>query len=379
MGWVQELRSGPDWETVTIRREGELLVARVRLWTAAVSALLPIFVLTFDLRQPEAWIGLAGALAMMGVSILFKRLAEGPEPPRLLGLFTTIADVSIVSAGNAAFVLAGQPLAATSGRVYFSIYLLALAFTCIRHDVRLCLIAGATAIVQYTLIVFWALRSIDPAQITSYSAFRWDNQLARLAVLAFATAINVAIVQRGRLFMTAALQDLLTGLANRRYAEARLQEALAIARRARRTLVVAIGDLDAFKGVNDRHGHAAGDEVLRETGRRLREFCRSTDMVARYGGEEFLMAMLDAEADGAVHRIQEFQQAFASTPMVLPNGATVSVTMSIGVASFPRDALTVEELVAVADARMYAAKHAPRAVVYPLRAAPRYRRPLAGT
>ena len=345
---------------MTIRREGELLVARVRLWTAAVAMLLPLYVLSFESHEPEAWIGGAGALSMIGVSLAIRKLAERPEPPPFLGLVTSIVDVSIVSAGNVAFILAGQPLAATSGRVYFSVYLLALAFTCIRHDVRLCVVAGITAMVQYAAIVFWALRTIDPSQLTSYGAFRWDNQFARLAILVFATAINVAIVRRGRVFMTAALQDLLTGLANRRYAEARLDEALAIARRARRTVVVAMGDLDGFKSINDRYGHAAGDEVLREIGRRLREFCRATDMVARYGGEEFLMVMVDADVDGALRRLRDLQAKIGSMPTVLASGATAEVTMSIGVASFPEDGRSVDELIAVADARMYSAKHGRR-------------------
>jgi two-component system cell cycle response regulator len=119
---------------------------------------------------------------------------------------------------------------------------------------------------------------------------------------------------------------------------------------------VAVGDLDAFKTVNDRYGHAGGDDVLRETGHRLREFCRATDMVARYGGEEFLIVMFDADVDGALHRLQEFQDAFAAEPIALRNGATVHITMSIGVSSCPADATNVADLIAIADARMYSAK-----------------------
>lgn len=351
MTWLSGIGSDPDWQTMTIRREGELLVAKVRLWIAGLAALLAL--LSFERGEIEPWIGLGGSLAMIGISLAIRNLAARPEPPPLLGFFTAILDVTIVSAGNAAFILSGNPLAATSGRVYFSMYLLALAFTCIRQDVRLCLVAGITAMVQYVAIVLWALPMIDPAKATSYGPFRWDNQIARLAILGFATAIHIVTVRRGRLFLTAALQDVLTGLANRRYAEARLQEAVAIARRAKRTLVVAVGDLDAFKTVNDRYGHLAGDDVLRETGHRLRELCRSTDMVARYGGEEFLMVMFDADIDGALHRLHEFQNAFAAQPFVLRNGAKVEVTMSIGVSSCPDDAMNVADLIAIADARMY--------------------------
>ena len=332
-----------------------MLLAHVRLGTAAVAALLPLGVIANDLRQPEAWIALASTFALIALSLIIRKLAARPEPPALLGLFTTLIDVSVVSAGNAAFILAHQPLAVTSGRVYFSMYLIALGLSCIRHDVRLSLVAGITAMVQYTLLVFWALRSIDPAQMTSYGDFRWDNQFARLLILGFATAINVAIVSRGRRFMAAALQDLLTGLANRRFAEARLEEALALAGRGGRTVIVAMADLDRFKRINDQYGHAAGDAVLRETGRRLREFYRTSDLVARYGGEEFLIGMFDTDAR-ALHRLDTFQQEFASTPIVLPNGRAVSVTMSIGLASFPHDATTAAELVAIADARMYEAK-----------------------
>jgi len=181
-----------------------LLAASVRVWTAAVAALLPLGNILFQPPDVEPWIALSGAGLAILLGLAVKRVARKPSPPPWLGFFTCVLDVSIVTAANMALVLAGQPLAATGGRVLFSIYLLALAFTCVRQDVRLCIVAGLAAVLQYGLLVAWVVsRSERPvAELASatYGTFRWDNQIARLVILALATAINVAVVRQSRKF-----------------------------------------------------------------------------------------------------------------------------------------------------------------------------------
>ncbi|HYM60575.1 MAG TPA: GGDEF domain-containing protein [Thermoanaerobaculia bacterium] len=346
-------------------REGELLVARARLWVAGILLLIPLSHLAFQGADPEPWVGLGAGIAILIVGTIIKVIAGSTTPPRWLGLVSCLLDVTILSAANAAFVLAGQPLAATSGRVFFCFYLLALSLTCLRHEPWLCVLTGAAAIVQYGAIVIWAASTrglLGPAfASTTYGQFRWDNQAARVAILALATAINVIIVIQTRKYATASIHDLLTGLPNRRYAEARLIEAISMAGRTKRTAVLAIGDLDRFKEVNDRYGHAAGDEVLRHTAGMLGEFFRASDVIARIGGEEFLIFFPETELDGALDRLREFHAAFANRPVILPGplGMT-SITISIGVAAFPVDGGTPAELLARADERLYAAKRAGR-------------------
>jgi diguanylate cyclase (GGDEF)-like protein len=133
---------------------------------------------------------------------------------------------------------------------------------------------------------------------------------------------------------------------------------IAVARRTGRTAAVALADLDRFKVVNDRHGHAAGDEVLRHTGGLLRRSFRANDVIARYGGEEFLIVFPEIDPRVAFDRIERFRASFAAAGPALPVPA--ALTLSIGMAAYPADGETVADLLGRADERLYAAKQAGR-------------------
>lgn len=154
--------------------------------------------------------------------------------------------------------------------------------------------------------------------------------------------------------------DSLTGLRNRRYADEVLAIEVLRARRYRSPLCVLLADVDHFKRVNDEHGHAAGDGVLRGVADRLRETLRVTDVGARWGGEEFLVILAQNDADGAGLVGERWRRAVAGAGFPLPDGREVSVTLSVGVASFAPGIGTGPELVAEADAALYAAKQAGR-------------------
>jgi diguanylate cyclase (GGDEF)-like protein len=119
-------------------------------------------------------------------------------------------------------------------------------------------------------------------------------------------------------------------------------------------------DVDHFKAVNDRHGHAAGDEVLRVLAGRLRVRLRLEDACGRWGGEEFLVLLRDTPADAAEQVAQELL-AVASGDPVRIEGDEVRVTLSIGVARWDGD--SADGLLRCADAALYAAKAAGRAIV----------------
>lgn len=156
------------------------------------------------------------------------------------------------------------------------------------------------------------------------------------------------------------ITDSLTGLRNRRYADELLAIEVLRARRYRSPLSVLMADVDHFKRVNDEHGHAAGDEVLRGVAERLRDTLRATDVGARYGGEEFLVILAQNDAQGAVLFGERWRQAVETAGFPLPGGRQVAVTISVGVASFAPGIGTGPELVAEADAALYAAKQAGR-------------------
>ena len=149
--------------------------------------------------------------------------------------------------------------------------------------------------------------------------------------------------------------DALTGLANRRALDERLCDEIVRSRRYDQPLAVALCDLDFFKCVNDRFGHATGDEVLRRVSAILREHCRSTDLVARYGGEEFCIAFVEADAAVAHRQCEALRQAVAGHDWtgVHPE---LAVTLSIGISDDPHLS-THEQLLAAADRHLYRAKH----------------------
>jgi signal transduction histidine kinase/DNA-binding NarL/FixJ family response regulator len=192
----------PDSASARAGREGELFAASVRIWIAAVAGLIPLWHILFQPPDLEPRVALACVLLTLLLAFGVRSFARRAQPPRWLGFFTCILDVSIVSLANLALVAGGQALAVTNGRVLFCVYFLALAFTCLRQDVRMCLAAGLAAILQYGALVAWVVSRTAAAGIVlsspSYGTFRLDNQIGRLILLALATAINVAIVHQSR-------------------------------------------------------------------------------------------------------------------------------------------------------------------------------------
>jgi diguanylate cyclase (GGDEF)-like protein/PAS domain S-box-containing protein len=152
--------------------------------------------------------------------------------------------------------------------------------------------------------------------------------------------------------------DPLTGLANRRALERTLASALARAGVRGRTAAVLMLDLDGFKAINDRHGHAAGDAALREVARRLRRCVRERDLVARLGGDEFVVLLTDVGgSSGAAAEACARVNAALAEPVALER-AEVPLGAAIGVATFPADGADAPALLAHADRAMYAAKGA---------------------
>ncbi len=146
--------------------------------------------------------------------------------------------------------------------------------------------------------------------------------------------------------------DELTRLANRRRFTESLRMEMARMRRSESPLSLIMADADHLKAINDAHGHPAGDAAIRHVADAIRKGGRETDMAARLGGEEFALLLPGTDAVGAVKAAERIRKALASS--AIPTVGTVTVSM--GVATAPEDAAAEEELVRVADARLYAAK-----------------------
>lgn len=151
--------------------------------------------------------------------------------------------------------------------------------------------------------------------------------------------------------------DELTRIHNHRYFHYSLTQALSSAQRYKFPLSVLLMDLDNFKQYNDRHGHLAGDQVLRVLGGFLSKLIRSGDMVARYGGEEFAFILPHTNKRGALamaEKLRKEVETLEFDPKCAGPGA--HLTASIGVASFPQDARSKDDLLRKADAALYKAK-----------------------
>jgi two-component system cell cycle response regulator len=152
-----------------------------------------------------------------------------------------------------------------------------------------------------------------------------------------------------------AVRDPLTGLHNRRYALHRLAGMAEAARMDMYGYAVMVIDLDRFKQVNDRHGHAAGDAVLTRVGERLLSGIRAGDLLARHGGEEFLVALPRATLAEAAAVAERLCAALQALPFAVPGGGQVTVTASVGLAMGGGD-LPVREVIDRADRALFAAK-----------------------
>jgi diguanylate cyclase (GGDEF)-like protein len=147
--------------------------------------------------------------------------------------------------------------------------------------------------------------------------------------------------------------DQLTQLPNRRYMLLYLSQQKARAERSRCRLAVVMMDLNGFKALNDTLGHQAGDRALHDAAAVLRSMVRASDLCVRYGGDEFVAILWDCDAEDAERRRREIESAVEAMYFEGRPGQPCRLTLSAGVAVFPDDGRTHEELIAVADRRMY--------------------------
>jgi two-component system, cell cycle response regulator len=163
-----------------------------------------------------------------------------------------------------------------------------------------------------------------------------------------------------------AIRDPLTGLFNRRYLEEALARELRRAEHGNLPLSLLMMDLDHFKEFNDRHGHAAGDAVLKTLGMLLDQQTRREDVACRFGGEEFVLILPGASSEVAARRSEQIRQAIRHARVESEGQRLESATVSVGIACFPEHGTMAEALLAAADQALYRAKREgrDRVIVY---------------
>ncbi|MFP4609987.1 MAG: diguanylate cyclase [Thiohalophilus sp.] len=154
--------------------------------------------------------------------------------------------------------------------------------------------------------------------------------------------------------------DSLTGLLNKREFESRLQDEVRRAKRSRNPFALLLMDLDYFKQVNDTHGHPAGDHTLRVLAALLKKQVREADYVGRYGGEEFGMILTDTAEKDARDTAERIRRLVEEKAFAISDSATINITLSVGLATYPDDAGNAETLFACADKALYKAKETGR-------------------
>jgi diguanylate cyclase (GGDEF)-like protein len=178
-------------------------------------------------------------------------------------------------------------------------------------------------------------------------------------IIGLEQALRRALDQKRQMANT----DVLTGAYSRRYVERQLSLELERTRRFGHPLTVLLIDIDHFKRINDRYGHAVGDEVLRNTYRGMRELLpRACDWIGRYGGEEFLIALLDTDLRGAEVVAQRLVSGVAQAPIDTSSGP-IPVTISVGAADVSQmlsNQLSFKGLLQIADECLYASKRGGR-------------------
>lgn len=187
---------------------------------------------------------------------------------------------------------------------------------------------------------------------------RSKDEISQLK-LSFNT-MAAALEENQRSLRDLSARDQLTGLFNHREFYRLLSEELARSLRYGHQVSLLMLDIDYFKRVNDTFGHLAGDQVLRRLPELIRGQLRINDLPCRYGGEEFGVILPETGAEQALEVAERIRSVIARIPIELPDGGSLRVTVSLGIATFPNDAENEKSLVSAADLALYQAKHSGR-------------------
>lgn len=221
--------------------------------------------------------------------------------------------------------------------------------TCAHH-------VGNTATVEIPMMAAGQLHGLlilttDPSD----SAFQQLKDVRRLG-RALADSMSLALSNIGLRdkLRTQSLRDPLTGLYNRRYMEDALERFISMGSRNGSTTAVIMLDLDNFKHLNDEHGHAKGDAVLRDVAGQLVGALRPTDVVCRHGGEELLVILPDCDMENALTKAEIMRERIER----LGDAHRIPISASFGVATVPETSLSAGDVIPMADSALYLAKQA---------------------
>lgn len=354
--WLDRVTLPSLWGLFACRFTQTLLQTRVYVrWAhhllsmACVIYIVAIALNLFGQRYLAAWaialLSLTSIPAALGSALIRWRQGFFPAQLYLYGYGLVLGSVGILLLRTTGVLQPAEwnayvfPLAVAAESILFSF---ALAY-------RIQILKQERAV---------ALQQADrekTARLAQLQASADELQAAVTARTAELAATNDQLRERERELKHAAFHDLLTELPNRRYLVERCESALAHAQRHNESVALMLIDLDHFKPINDRFGHAAGDLMLQVIAKRLREHVRAGDAVARLGGDEFAALICGSDAEGQAREIAARLLAELSEP-VHYGAERLRVTISIGVALYPSHASNFTGLYKIADQALYRVK-----------------------
>jgi len=216
--------------------------------------------------------------------------------------------------------------------------------------------AGQPAYLCVPMTAHGAALGVLHVLLASADAERWESRQNLAVRVGEHLGLALAKLKLQETLQNLSVRDPLTGLFNRRYMEESLERELRRAERQGKMLGIIMLDIDHFKRFNDTLGHDAGDALLRELGAVLPRQVRSSDIVCRYGGEEFTIVMPEADAEQTRLRAERIRDAAGQMRVRHGERVLESVTLSLGVASFPQNGAGREALLQSADVALYRAK-----------------------
>jgi diguanylate cyclase (GGDEF)-like protein len=325
----------PTWLCTSIEERARLVDMETRIKPMRAKA---FGLLAIALLASGPWVGwwtlIPLGVAAIGFAVVDRRLERTKHPEYPMTAAWVMAQLTIA----ASIAVTGGPEAASVAWLVIPVCTLPARFGP----------RGVTAGVLFSAVLMVAVTlGVDPASVIDQP----DKLIFPLAMLGAVALLSVALMRSDLEHRSEAVIDPLTGMLNRNALTTRAGELAQQAAVVDQPVALIVGDLDRFKSVNDGHGHAAGDAVLRDVAYRIRKQLRAYDLAYRLGGEEFLIVVPGADADRASEIAEGLRVAISEAPT-----AGLLVTMSFGVSASPPGRFDYETVFAEADLALYEAK-----------------------
>lgn len=199
-------------------------------------------------------------------------------------------------------------------------------------------------------LILWLTSFLLSEYTHIYEGLAWLPFVLLQMFISLTCGILIRRLHRG------AYQDPMTGLFNRRYLYEKFTREIERIKRTKSPLSLAIIDLDEFKGINDRYGHAAGDKVLKQLAGIFQEGTRAIDTVTRLGGDEFAVILPETNNKGAVAFAERLRKTVENHNFLLHRGMAVNVTISVGIVTTEGKETDLDSFMVLADKALYKAK-----------------------